>query len=48
MRKREKVSGVHAPGPRATPWAALLVASLLCLVFLLGLGLWRIVALLAG
>jgi hypothetical protein len=48
MRKHEKVAGIHAPGPRATPWAALLIASALCLAFLLGLGLWRLVALLAG
>jgi hypothetical protein len=48
MRKREKVSGLHAPGPRATPWAALVVGAALCAVFLAGLGLWRLVALLAG
>jgi len=40
----EPVHGIHAPAPRLTPWAAFLVATLLSLVFLLGLGLWSLVS----
>ena len=36
------VAGIHAPAPRLTPWAAGLVAVVLSLVFLAGLGLWRL------
>jgi len=36
------VHGIHAPAPRLTPWAALIAATLLSLVFLAGLGLWRV------
>ncbi len=50
MRKKQHgtVAGIHAPRPRPTPWAALLVALALCCVFLAGLGLWRLVALALG
>lgn len=50
MRKEERstVAGIHAPRPRPTPWAALLAALVLCLLFLAGLGLWRLSGLLLG
>ncbi len=50
MRKPEKKSvlGVEAPGPRATPWAALLVAGALSVGFLALLGLWRLATLAVG
>ncbi len=45
MRKdRTTVLGVDAPPPRPTALAALLLASALSLVFLIGLGLWRLAA----
>jgi hypothetical protein len=50
LRKDEHntVAGIRAPGPKATPWAALIVALCLCLLFLAGIGLWRLAALLIG
>lgn len=39
---QQTVHGIHAPAPRLTPWAAGLVALLLSLLFLAGLGFWRL------
>lgn len=38
------VHGIVAPAPRLTPWAALLLASGLSVLFLAGLGLWSLLA----
>jgi len=43
MAKKTEVLGVHAPPPRPTPWAAGLLAAVLSAVFLIGLGLLRLV-----
>ena len=50
MRKKERrtVAGIHAPRPRPTPWAALLVSLAVMFLLLVGLGHWRIAALLLG
>lgn len=40
--KHDEVSGIRAPGPKMTPWAALLVAVALGALFLVGMGLWRV------
>lgn len=37
------VHGVHAPPPRPTLWAALIIANALTILFLLGIGLFNIV-----
>jgi len=41
-KRPDSVQGIHAPTPRFTPWAALLLACALSLLFLAGLGLWRL------
>ncbi|MDF0603499.1 hypothetical protein P1J78_22465 [Psychromarinibacter sp. C21-152] len=44
MKSRDKdVMGVHAPPPRPTLWAALILANALTILFLLGIGLFNLV-----
>ncbi len=43
MAEKLSVMGIHAPPPRPTIWAATLLATGLSLVFLIGLGLVRLV-----
>ena len=43
MRRKDTVMGVHAPAPRPTVWAALLLALGLSVIFLIGLGLWSLI-----
>ena len=44
MTAKPTVMGVHAPPPKPTAWAALLLALALCLVFLAGLAAIRLLA----